>query len=277
MEAAPDVGRVRVCLGGCLPWAPWALGFVSLSVFCVLALVGWPGTFVGAGGGFCEAFREGAIKQPANTWSNLGFVVAGLWVVKRAGFDRKRAVRPSNLVGRSVFLSTLYAALVVFLGPGSMAMHGSGTAWGATTDVLSMLLYIAFPVAYAFARLFGGGLRACVWLYVALAGWLGVSLLSGTLPFSGSTLYTWLVPAFAGLELCLHFRNSAVVRDVRWLGLAGGVFLVALVIWRLSHTGGVLCFPDSVVQGHAIWHLLCAVSTAAIYVYYQSEHDPRLA
>ncbi len=276
MEGVRDVGRVQASSGGFLPWAPWVLGFVSLSVFFVLALVGWPGTFVGAGGGFCEAFREGSIKQPANTWSNLGFVVAGLWVVRRAGVDRKKAARPSNLVGRSVFLSTLYAALVVFLGPGSMAMHGSGTAWGATTDVLSMLLYIAFPVAYALARLLGGGVRGFVWLYAALAGWLGVSLLSGTLPFSGSTLYTWLVPAFAGLELWLQLRKSAVAREARWLGLAGGVFLVALVIWRLSHTGGVLCFPDSLVQGHAIWHLLCAVSAAAIYVYYQSEHDPRL-
>ena len=157
-----------------------------------------------------------------------------------------------------------------------MAMHGSGTAWGATTDVLSMLLYIAFPVVYALARLVGGGVRTCVCLYVALAGWLGVSLLTETLPFSGSTLYTWLVPAFAGLELCLYLRTCPVTRKVGWLGLAAGVFLVALLIWRLSHTGGLLCFPESVFQGHAVWHLLCAVSTAAIYVYYQSEHDPRL-
>ena len=149
--------RVQVSFARCLPWIPWAVAFVSLSVFCGLALVGWPGAFAAAGGGFCEAFREGPIKQPANTWSNLGFVVAGLWVVRRASIDRKSTVRSSNLIGRSVFLSALYPALVVFLGPGSMAMHGSGTAWGATTDVLSMLLYIAFPVVYALARRVGGG------------------------------------------------------------------------------------------------------------------------
>ena len=149
MEDVWNVER-QMSLARCLPWVPWVVAFVSLSLFCVLALVvGWPGTFAAAGGGFCEAFREGPIKQPSNTWSNLGFVVAGLWVVRRAGIDRKSTVRSSNLIGRSVFLSTLYPALVVFLGPGSMAMHGSGTAWGATTDVLSMLLYIAFPVVYA--------------------------------------------------------------------------------------------------------------------------------
>ncbi|MEE2790467.1 MAG: hypothetical protein VX453_02420 [Acidobacteriota bacterium] len=246
------MGRIQPGWIRYLQWVPWTVAFVSLSVFSVLAIVDWPGTFAAAGRGFCEAFREGSIKQPANTWSNLGFVAAGLWVARRASINRKSAFRSSNLIGRSEFLSILYATLVVFLGPGSMAMHGSGTAWGATADVLSMLLYITFPVVYALTRLIRGGVRICVWLYVALAGWLGFSLLTGTLPFSGSTLYAWLVPAFIGLELCLYFRTSSVTGDMKWLGFAGGVFLVALVTWRLSHTGGLLCFPESVVQGHAV-------------------------
>ena len=260
-----------------LLWVPWALALFSLSMISVLAVFGWPGTFSAAGAGFCETFREGAMKQPANTWSNLGFVAAGLWVVRRVKIDLAERIRPLNLMGSSTALSTLYAALVVLLAPGSMAMHGSGTAWGGTTDVLLMLLYITFPVAYAFVRVVGGGVRTCGWLYAALAGGFGISLLTGTLPFSGSTFYTWLIPVFVGLELWLHFRSSVMSRDLRWLGLAASIFLVGLVIWRLSHTGGALCAPDSLIQGHAIWHLLCAVSTATIYLYYQSEHDPRLA
>ena len=107
-----------------------------------------------------------------------------------------------------------------------------------------------------------------------IAGVLGVPLVTGTLPFAGSTLYTWLIPLFVGLELWLGVRPSGVSRDLRWLGLAGGIFLIGLVIWRLSHTGAPLCYPESLLQGHAVWHLLCAISTAAIFVYYQSEHDP---
>jgi hypothetical protein len=258
-----------------LLWIPWALALLSLSAFCVLALVGWPGTFSAAGRGFCEAFREGAIRQPANTWSNLGFVVAGLWMTRRVGLDLANPDPPRNLIGRSTGLSILYATLVVMLGPGSMAMHGSGTAWGGTTDVFAMLAYIAFPVAYAAVRLVGGGARAFAWLYAVPLAVLGTALVTGTLPFSGSTLYAWLIPAFAGLELWVGFRRSGGSRDLRWLGLAGGVFLTGLVIWRLSHTGAPLCYPESLLQGHAIWHVLCAVSTAAIFVYYQSEHDPQ--
>ena len=258
-----------------LLWIPGGATLLSLSVLSVFAVVGWPGTFSAAGAGFCEAFREGALKQPANTWSNLGFVVAGLWITRRVGLDLANPDPPRNLIGRSTGLSILYATLVVILGPGSMAMHGSGTAWGGTTDVLFMLVYIAFPVAYAAVRLVGGGARAFVWLYAVPVAVLGIPLVTGTLPFAGSTLYAWLIPAFAGLELWLGFRSSGGSRDLRWLGLAGGVFLTGLVIWRLSHTGAPLCYPESLLQGHAVWHLLCAVSTAAIFVYYQSEHDPQ--
>ena len=259
-----------------LLWIPGGAALLSLSVLSVFAVVGWPGAFAAAGAGFCEAFREGAIKQPANMWSNLGFVVAGLWVTRRVGADLADPVPSRNVIGRCAGLSILYATLVVFLGPGSMAMHGSGTAWGGTTDVLSMLLYVAFPVAYAAVRVVGGGVRVFAWLYAVLVAGLGVPLLTGTLPFAGSTLYAWIIPVFAGLELWAGFRKPAGSRDLRWLGLAAGVFLIGLVIWRLSHTGAPLCYPASLVQGHAIWHLLCAVSTAAIFVHYQSECDPRV-
>ena len=90
-----------------LLWVPWALALFSLSVISVLAVFGWPGTFSAAGAGFCETFREGAIKQPANTWSNLGFVAAGLWVVRRVRIDLAGRIQPLNLMGRSTALSTL--------------------------------------------------------------------------------------------------------------------------------------------------------------------------
>ena len=158
-----------------LLWIPGGATLCSLSVLSVCAVVGWPGTFAAAGAGFCEAFREGAIKQPANTWSNLGFVVAGLWVTRRVRVDLANPEPPRNLIGRSTGLSILYATLVVLVGPGSIAMHGSGTAWGGTTDVLSMLAYIALPVAYAAVRVVGGGARAFAWFYIGLVGVLGLS------------------------------------------------------------------------------------------------------
>ena len=47
--------------------------------------------------------------------------------------------------------------------------------------------------------------------------------------------------------------------------------LVALSIWSGSHAGGLLCDPSSLVQGHAVWHVLNAVAGAFLYPYLRSE------
>ena len=58
---------------------------VSLALVLAAARWGWLGPDVGRGDGFCEAARPGWIRQPANTWSNLGFVIAGLAIAWYAG------------------------------------------------------------------------------------------------------------------------------------------------------------------------------------------------
>ena len=45
--------------------------------------------------------------------------------------------------------------------------------------------------------------------------------------------------------------------------------LTAFVIWNATRTW--LCDPYSLIQGHAIWHLLDAVSAYLLYRYYASE------
>ena len=75
---------------------------------------GWLGPDVGRGDGFCEAARPGWIRQPANTWSNLGFVVAGLAIAWYAGERARLGVT----LGAHPGLATAYAVLVVLLGPG---------------------------------------------------------------------------------------------------------------------------------------------------------------
>jgi len=38
------------------------------------------------------------------------------------------------------------------------------------------------------------------------------------------------------------------------------LFVVGLAVYRFSRTGGPLCDPDSLLQGHAAWHVLSAVA-----------------
>ena len=45
--------------------------------------------------------------------------------------------------------------------------------------------------------------------------------------------------------------------------------LTAFAIWNAAKAW--LCDPRSLIQGHAIWHVLCAVSAYYLYRYYASE------
>ncbi|MEP6663038.1 MAG: hypothetical protein ABJC04_05170, partial [Verrucomicrobiota bacterium] len=49
-------------------------------------------------------------------------------------------------------------------------------------------------------------------------------------------------------------------------------FGVALVFWNLWQTKSPLCDPHSLMQGHAVWHLLDALSLFFLFRFYVSEH-----
>src|SRR6188768_2804324 len=123
------------------PLAYAALTAVVSTGLLVLAIgAGWLGPDVERGANFCEAARDGWVKQPANSFSNLGFVVAGLVIAWHAG--------RTTLNG----LATPYACIVVTLGPASAAMHATQSELGGQLDLLSMYLVASFAAAYALMR-----------------------------------------------------------------------------------------------------------------------------
>jgi predicted membrane channel-forming protein YqfA (hemolysin III family) len=61
------------------------------------------------------------------------------WVLSREERDSK-----NQFTGLTP-ISMLYAGAVIYLGPGSMLMHGTHTGWGQWADNLSMVMYILIP------------------------------------------------------------------------------------------------------------------------------------
>jgi len=243
----------------------------------VLLFAAVVGQWLGEGGKnsemFCEAFRPGLIKQPANAWSNLAFLVAGLyigWLQSRGHQSKHR-----NPFTRTRFYPTFFATLVVLLGPGSMAMHATTTDIAGFFDMLSMYLVASFMFSYALERLLGWQQRTFLLCFaVALA--LCVVIDRGKVDFSigmfpAMVLIFGLYIFVAGaVELYLVFIRKTGA-DARMALAFIGAFIVAFIIWLYSLTGEVLCDPDSLLQGHAVWHILNAVSLFYLYRYYVSE------
>ena len=243
-----------------------AVAAVSVALLAVAVAQGWLGADVGRGANFCEAPHDGWIRQPANTLSNAGFVVAGLLVAHRVA----RHTRADGVMTRTV--GTFYACVVVLLGPASAAMHATQTAWGGHLDLLSMYLIAGFAAAWAWVRWTRRGTAAFVTAYVAcVVACELVGLWSDLVPVvhqPGNLAFAALLVTAVVLETRIWRRGETSI-VFRHGVVALAAMLLAFTIWLLSNAGW--CDPTSLVQGHAAWHLLCAVSAYWLFRMYGSE------
>ena len=237
----------------------------SIALLVVAIAQGWLGPDVGRGANFCEAARDGLVRQPANTFSNAGFVVAGLLVARRAGRLPDGAVV-------SPTVATFFACVVVLLGPGSAAMHATQTEWGGHLDMLSMYLVAGFAASWAWVRWTRRGTTALVVAYVAcVAACELVGLWPDPVPvvhYSGNLAFGVLLVVAVVLETRIWRRGETSI-VFRHGVVALVAMLVAFTIWLLTNAGW--CDPHSLLQGHAVWHLLCAVSAYWLFRMYASE------
>jgi hypothetical protein len=209
----------------------------------------------------CEAGGSGWVAQPINAWSNAGFVLVGLVILGGVGVAGE-----SSLMARSTSVRRLYGAVAIFLGVGSFLFHGTMRAWGGYLDLLSMHAFIALLLAYDVARLRGGGPRA-VWA----AFWPALTIFGVVLVFlppeDGKFVFAVLVVVTLGVESMVGTSKRILVHRLPWFWGGLGAFAVAVAVWVASKTGGPWCDPQGLVQGHALWHLLTAVTVWCLYRY----------
>ena len=124
-----------------------SISFLFLVFFFILSALGLIQStensyLIGEASRWCERVSGGIFREPVNTLSNLGFMVIGLYLFWILCNDPKNSNNP--FIGINS-ISILYASVVIYLGPGSMLMHGTNTEWGGWADNLSMIMYIILP------------------------------------------------------------------------------------------------------------------------------------
>ncbi|WP_196279302.1 ceramidase domain-containing protein [Catellatospora vulcania] len=240
----------------------------SCALLALSIWFGWLGPDVGRGANFCEAPNGWTVRQPANTFSNAGFVVAGLLIAWHAGVPGEAG---KGLAAHR-YLATFMACLVVLLGPGSAAMHATQSTVGGHLDMSSMYLVASFAVAYAAMRWLRGNVRLFGAAFVAALAFCElVGLWRGELAVvmhSGNAAFAFLLVAAITIEV-LIIRRREVRARIPYALTSLASMLAAFVIWNVGKVW--LCDPHSLIQGHAAWHILCAVSVYFLYRYYAGE------
>lgn len=210
---------------------------------------------------FCEMPRTGAfLLQPANSFSSFGFVFAGLLMILLArSRDWISAFPP--------LAASILGVAAIITGVGSVLLHATLTLWGQFFDVLGMYLVSGFFLIYAIAKWRGIADRRAMFYYALLCVVLVAILYA--LPDVRRWLFAVILLAAIVLELVFARPLRPQVRVGYYIaGLIANV--VAFTIWNLDQRGQ-LCSPDSLMQGHAVWHLLGAVALWFAFLYYRSE------
>ena len=209
-------------------------------------------------GCFCEASNtQSPIRQAANTYSSLAFVFSGMFIIASA---RKR-------IRFSVGYSILMGLASIIIGVGSTFYHASLTFIGQFFDVFGMFLLAAFMLVYAWERIWKLRISTTLGLFLTLnifLSWLQIAI-------PDTRRYAFAIVLIIALVFEYYFRakNKPQI-DLRLLQVGIGLLGGAYIIWILDNTR-TLCFERSLLQGHAIWHLLGAVSVVFLHRYYLSE------
>jgi len=302
----------------------WSLLGFAVS-FGVVGAIGWGPEAsneqaIGEISRWCERVSGGLLREPVNTLGNLGFVVAGLamfWTLARDVVTRRP---PENQFTGHTPIALLYAAAVVFLGPGSMVMHGTHTFFGAWIDNVSMVTYILVPWLFNVSmlarwrptilfRTYAMTLAAYAIGYWFFGSDLGIGLdlfgVSIGLWIISEVLYRWWSPTmrwasgFVGFLVALVFGITPAAmlaapgeywwvvlfwlpglvathpaptkrRYLPWFWVGIFSFLAAYTIWLTGTADDARCNPDSLIQAHAIWHLLTALATWGFFRYFRT-------
>jgi hypothetical protein len=223
----------------------------------VLTPCPWDG-FETAAMHFCERELCGWITQPANTWSNLAYILVGAWLIWLALREGKRPLAAIGIIE-------------ILIGCGSFFFHMSSTHLGEVVDVGAMYLLTGYALVANLRRYLA---RVDVVLSRGVAVAIYVGLVSTSIAaiavFKGEVgVWIFAIQAvIAGhLETRMYFKYGGE-SDYSPLKKLLGTFALAWAFWWLDLLG-VLCDPDNHwLQGHAVWHLLNSAVFIFLYRFY---------
>jgi hypothetical protein len=205
---------------------------------------------------WCEETLCQWISEPANTWSNLGYLIVGLFVTYIA-FSKKYH-RNLKQFGPIIFL----------MGAGSFYYHQSNFYTSQIVDFVGMFFFVGWAIGMNLIRLgklkyqnllkFNLGLSAFYTLAMHIMYKTGVKfqiivLISGFL--------------IIGTEILARKIKQV---EYKWFYLTI-ITLIAAFSFSISDNRRIWCNPTDhswIGQGHAMWHWIASIAMYFIFRHY---------
>jgi predicted membrane channel-forming protein YqfA (hemolysin III family) len=196
---------------------------------------------------WCEETICAWVNEPANAWSNLGYIAVAAFLLFRGVREKNRTFR-------------LFGAAYFGVGVSSGLYHATNNFYTQIFDFVGMFIAVFLLVVMNLRRLGVIPQRAEVPLHVGLVV-LATALIPPLhalhIPFQPLVLVGILAVVATEARLRGTLPAGVTYRDFL---LSLGTLAFALVFSVLDVTR-TACDPQShLLQGHAIWHVLGAVS-----------------
>lgn len=220
---------------------------------------------------YCELNQvDKFFHQTMNTYSNIVYFFFGIFILQLAFVDYKnRSLENLNRLQQFPLLSALVGFCFIYLCFGSAFFHASLTwagqrvdmngTYGLTLTLLSVGLYHVFHKINLTNRPKNFLIMG---LLILILAFFEIALM-----VSSSTLIPVLIllsTAFIGIHY-FQFRKERFLS----LGILSFVLIIIAIKIRTLDVQKVGCDPHSLYQGHAVWHLLTALSSFCSYAFFR--------
>lgn len=188
---------------------------------------------------FCEETLDTYPKHPADTWSNIGPLIAGIVIWRQSRWQ----AAPLRAISFAVIITALFSAV----------FHATNTAVGEVLDLAGMYTFVfACGAVQLFRRKWLDRYTSVVLAFSLAAVCSGLASVSiwGKTPLFAVVLAVVIYWEVTDPRV-VSYRNAYY--SLASLG-------VAFVFWILDFTG-LLCDPQNhILTGHGMWHLLSGLT-----------------
>jgi hypothetical protein len=222
---------------------------------------------------FCETPRfNNFVRQPANTFSNLGFLFLGAYMIFVGFWDKKRK-HPRNTLEADPVWSFAYGIACIFLFFGSSLFHASLTDPMEYLDLAGVYLFAFFPVFFNWRWIIAvhRGRKRLARTRLVLVFWfffsVGLAALMHLLPVH--IIILMAVLSVAGSLIYLEWRFPRRTKRI-WLVLSMSCIFGAMAFFVMDESR-MFCDPYHWFQPHAAWHLMATATGLFYFRYLRSE------
>jgi hypothetical protein len=239
----------------------------------------WQGMALGVAGTFeefCEQNRMNQLfREPVNTVSNLAFLFFGAVCISFYTNDKTKKIRYNLLLEFPEF-SLLMGLSFIWLCFGSFFYHASLTKIAQQMDMSGTYAVTVFPIVYNMLLLSLHFLRSNSYhqrKQIATIGFFSIIILDVLMfVFKWQLNGTILLPILILLTAISSYFIISLIKGKYYTGFIIAAFLSCLVAFGLWYMDKqkYWCLPYSIIQGHAVWHILTGLSAFFIYLFLRS-------